>query len=719
MAEGGRGTSAFDGRRAGADKLPSSSTGDGGPANLDGSFLLQLLQRKPPATPASSSRPVLPHEALRPYEDPAVASVGHGFPLHNHRFPPHPPPSAAPLLHGGHLGEALPFSNPGFWGPTGCSPSVSDAGNRRLPINEQFLPMDHPMLGFPQGGASAPNSTPFSSNFRRVSPSPPQDGLLASNRMSDLSGKMIPGYQNRVERAPLRAPPGFGKVAPYSSVELNRKVEVGGRRHIGFAGPNQQWRSHNHHEWKRSNSEQGRSVASEISQRSNWHNSKSEGRDGEQWAGRIPEETQHRRLSDSYTVMRKEHAHFEYSGSGILNHCNSIRENDSGESDKDLEDNDRDEYDVQMIDKQLAAVLCDDSESRKVSKLVRNSRGKEFRSDFFRGHRVSSQKVRIRRRELWCRHDIGKLTPSLMSIFESLVPAEDEIIKQEQLLLTLKKLVKKEWPDAELHLYGSCANSFGVSNSDIDICLAIKDFYTSKLDILLKLADILESNDLQNVQALTRARVPIVKMMDPTTGISCDICINNLLAVVNTKLLKDYAQIDERLRQLAFIVKYWAKSRRVNETYQGTLSSYAYVLMCIHFLQSRKPAILPCLQGMDATYKAIVDGTECAYFDQVDKLRSFGAQNKETISQLIWGFFHYWAYHHDYTNDVISVRTGSIIRKLATSSSIGEMPLMSDHFMASRNIGLYAHVCVSVDIGETIETKSLDLWNGRKFSSIF
>ncbi|KAG6487921.1 hypothetical protein ZIOFF_056659 [Zingiber officinale] len=80
---------------------------------------------------------------------------------------------------------------------------------------------------------------------------------------------------------------------------------------------------------------------------------------------------------------------------------------------------------------------------------------------------------------------------------------------------------------------------------------------------------------ISSSKALTRARVPIVKLMDPVTGLSCDICVNNLLAVVNTKLLKDYAQIDERLRQLAFIVKHWATSRRVNETYQGTLSSYA------------------------------------------------------------------------------------------------------------------------------------------------
>jgi DNA polymerase sigma len=77
------------------------------------------------------------------------------------------------------------------------------------------------------------------------------------------------------------------------------------------------------------------------------------------------------------------------------------------------------------------------------------------------------------------------------------------------------------------------------------------------------------------MQAITSARVPIVRMSDPGSGFSCDICINNLFAVANTKLLKDYAQIDQRLLQLAFLVKHWAKMRRVNETYRGTLSSYA------------------------------------------------------------------------------------------------------------------------------------------------
>jgi len=87
--------------------------------------------------------------------------------------------------------------------------------------------------------------------------------------------------------------------------------------------------------------------------------------------------------------------------------------------------------------------------------------------------------------------------------------------------------------------------------------------------------------------------------------------------------------------------------------------------MCIHFLQQRRPAILPCLQGMESTYAVTFGKVECAYFDQVEKLHGFGSRNGESIAQLVWAFFNYWAYWHDYANNVISIRTGSILSKRA------------------------------------------------------
>lgn len=68
---------------------------------------------------------------------------------------------------------------------------------------------------------------------------------------------------------------------------------------------------------------------------------------------------------------------------------------------------------------------------------------------------------------------------------------------------------------------------------------------------------------------------------------------------------------------------------------------------------------------METTYKINVDNVECCYFDKVEKLEGFGSRNGESIAQLVWAFFNYWAHSHDYANDVISIRTGSLVRSVS------------------------------------------------------
>lgn len=99
-----------------------------------------------------------------------------------------------------------------------------------------------------------------------------------------------------------------------------------------------------------------------------------------------------------------------------------------------------------------------------------------------------------------CRSDINRLNDHFILIYDSLIPPDEEKARQKQLLSLLERLVNKEWPEARLYLYGSCANSFGVCKSDIDVCLAIEDVEIDKSELILKLADILQSDNLQNVQ---------------------------------------------------------------------------------------------------------------------------------------------------------------------------------------------------------------------------
>ena len=70
---------------------------------------------------------------------------------------------------------------------------------------------------------------------------------------------------------------------------------------------------------------------------------------------------------------------------------------------------------------------------------------------------------------------------------------------------------------------------------------------------------------MDHVVCRAGAKVPIVKMWDPELQLACDLNVNNPLALENTRMIKTYVQIDERVRPLAKIIKYWTKRRILND----------------------------------------------------------------------------------------------------------------------------------------------------------
>ena len=109
--------------------------------------------------------------------------------------------------------------------------------------------------------------------------------------------------------------------------------------------------------------------------------------------------------------------------------------------------------------------------------------------------------------------------------------------------------------------------------------------------------------------------MPIVKFEAKAPGYSyqCDVGINNLLALENSALIRAYMGCDLRARQLTYIIKHWAKQRKINDPFRGTLSSYAYVLMTVHYLQQLSPPVLPCLQSYHSANRPVklVSGYDC------------------------------------------------------------------------------------------------------------
>lgn len=70
---------------------------------------------------------------------------------------------------------------------------------------------------------------------------------------------------------------------------------------------------------------------------------------------------------------------------------------------------------------------------------------------------------------------------------------------------------------------------------------------------------------MERVVCVPHAKVPIVKFWDPRLQLACDMNVNNTLALENTRMIKTYVEIDERVRPLAMIIKQWTKRRILND----------------------------------------------------------------------------------------------------------------------------------------------------------
>lgn len=269
------------------------------------------------------------------------------------------------------------------------------------------------------------------------------------------------------------------------------------------------------------------------------------------------------------------------------------------------------------------------------------------------------------------------LAEQASTLFQSLRPLAGEFHRRLKVLSRLQKIITRQWPDANpnLHMFGSSANNFGLRDADMDICLLLDHSKIgSEQKVVAKLGELLRKKQMKQVKALPKARVPIVKFVDWQSNIRCDICINNSLALQNTRLIAAYAKMDPRVQQFGYVIKYWTKQRQINEPYQGTLSSYAYILMVIQFLQSRNPPVLPVLQQMcdseTSKQRVLVDGYDCYFFNKIDRLLDFGKDNQESVGDLLAAFFRFYAVDFDWENQVVSVRTGKCISKFEKNWNI-------------------------------------------------
>lgn len=170
----------------------------------------------------------------------------------------------------------------------------------------------------------------------------------------------------------------------------------------------------------------------------------------------------------------------------------------------------------------------------------------------------------------------------------------------------------------EIQMFGSAASGLCEKGSDVDATILvdftilnrrfrgvsrmphlseIRQLCADAVSCIAKYINNTPGTGLAVEAVISSAKVPIVVLSSFGRQI-IDVSINNVLPIYNTRLLREYMLLDERVRILVLCVKRWAKMWHISDAKQGNLSSYSWTLLCIYYLQTCSPPILPSLQNL-------------------------------------------------------------------------------------------------------------------------
>uniref|UniRef100_A0A674H0D7 Terminal uridylyl transferase 7 n=1 Tax=Taeniopygia guttata TaxID=59729 RepID=A0A674H0D7_TAEGU len=227
--------------------------------------------------------------------------------------------------------------------------------------------------------------------------------------------------------------------------------------------------------------------------------------------------------------------------------------------------------------------------------------------------------------------------------YHDFAPNRVEDHAREHIRQSLEIFIRQDFPGTKLDLFGSSKNGFGFKQSDLDICMTIDGLETAE-------------------------------------------------ALHNTRLLSSYAAIDPRVKYLCYTMKVFTKICDIGDASRGSLSSYAYTLMVLYFLQQRNPPVIPVLQEIYKEPKKpeiLVDGWNVYFFDKIEELPvvwpDYG-KNTESAGQLWLGLLRFYTEEFDFKEHVICIRRKNLLttfKKQWTSKYI----VIEDPFDLNHNLG--------------------------------
>jgi len=269
---------------------------------------------------------------------------------------------------------------------------------------------------------------------------------------------------------------------------------------------------------------------------------------------------------------------------------------------------------------------------------------------------------------------LATLEEHITARLAQMAPTAHGTARVDRCLVELRSMMKRLGHNWEVCPFGSYANGFSTVHSDLDVTCHTSDQWLgaeakqqANMDLQMWIVPMLqEHSSFSVVKEIFNARVPLLRLRFENI-LDVDLTCHNTRPLSNTRLLKAYSDMDPRIKDLGIAIKLWAKAAGICDATNSSLSSYAFMLLVVYFLQVHADVQLPVLpveafeldakQEDDERVIASIAGWRC----------------RLSLLELMERFFAFYSNHDPqaffWGSEVVSVRCGARMARYEPSFS--------------------------------------------------
>lgn len=224
----------------------------------------------------------------------------------------------------------------------------------------------------------------------------------------------------------------------------------------------------------------------------------------------------------------------------------------------------------------------------------------------------------------------------------------EERIRRE-LVSKLETLVRKKWRHARIFPFGSFMSGLYLPTADMDLAICSQDFIDGKYPLydrkkfLFQMKSHLEYNKVAfrgMVEAITRAKVPLLKYTDDYTGLKLDLSFEKLDGYKAIDTFRKWKEQYPAMPPLVALLKQFLLMRGLNEPVNGGIGGFTVICMVVHMLQ-----MMPQVQS--------------------------GSVKDEHLGELFMQFLDYYGRRFNYEKVAIRMNPPGTVNKVRIVSRLG------------------------------------------------